>query len=388
MNRFEDISGRGLERPQLLVIGVVGAVVLTVIGVAFSMYSQGKFENLFEVNIESAQLGEGITAGADVKMNGLRIGHVTEVQTLGAENQRLRVAIDPKEADHIAENLNARFVSSNTLGMSSVELFHLEPPGKPLDAGATIRLPANSPTITVTSMIRKFTQTFDQIDTAAASRVAETMMFEGSADGIANMIRTAFELGQIKVGNEILVGLDPRPTIDTIDGLSAEALRLSTEALSGFRSMRSRIDYLVSHTEDVVSVAGFIAMLDGESGGAIYRQRSGINKWLDAIVSLATPLANGSAGLAGFYNRIPTLLDRLDQSFLRNPDGTVSFQLQVILAKMPYLAGDPMTIGSGTPAPASIPGLPGISLPGIQLPGIPLPQIAVPGLPIPGSTPR
>ncbi|GAB20128.1 Mce family protein [Gordonia effusa NBRC 100432] len=345
MSQYEDPSGRGISTRQMYVVGLVGVAVLAIIAVAFSSYARGNFTPRFEFTVEAQQLGEGIVAGSDVKMNGLKIGQVVEVETKGATSQRLVIGIEPYASKNIATNIQARFVSSNTLGMSSVELFYRGAPGPQLAENGTITLPADSKTVTVTSIFRKITTTLGRVKTDNAGTLADTFMFEGGSAGIANIIRTAIELGQTKVGNKTLIEQDPRPIIDMADGMVTEGARLLAEALGGYRTLAPKINHLLNQPDNIDAVVKFIGMIIGDAGSIFRRGGDNVTKIIDAIISIGEPVGIAFRGANGFYRGVPKLIDRIDKTFVKNSNGTVSMKLQVILASMPYLAGDPAAIG-------------------------------------------
>lgn len=363
--RYQAINGRGPKPWQLLLTGVAGGAVLLAVSLLFTTAVKGGFAPEFIVNIQAEQVGEGIVEGADVKMDGLRIGQVSRIESRGAESQFVQLSLAPENAKFLAENVRARFVSSNTLGMTALELFYLGPRGKQLEAGATITLPKDSQTVTVTTVIRAVGEQLGKIDPAPAGRIGQVLAFEGSADGIGKMISTAIEMGRMKVGDEILVGLDARPGLAQGAEASADLVRLSHDALALFRAQAARIAFLTDRHDDLEAIVSLVAQVVGDAF-QIFPQ-PGADSVLDALISAVTPLGGTAGGLTSFYTRIPQLLEQIDKSFVANPDGTVSMKIQLLLAGLPYLAGDPKVVAaapiSGAPA---LPGLP-------QIPGLPIP---------------
>ncbi|MEV6768516.1 MlaD family protein [Nocardia sp. NPDC051030] len=368
--KYQAINGRGPKPWQLLLTGVVGAVVLLIGSLVFTNYAKGGFTPQFTLNVEAEQVGEGIVEGADVKMDGLRIGTIAKVESRGAQQQFLQLTVQPEDAKFLADNMQARFVSSNTLGMTALELFYLGPRGKALADGATITLPKDSKTVTVTSVIRMVGDQLGKIDTGPVGRIGKVLSFEGSAEGIGKMIATAIDIGRMKVGNgDMLVAGDPRPGLQQGADFSADLSSTARDALQLFRDQAARISFLTDRHEDLEAIVSVVAKVIGD---AIYIfPQPGFASLLDALLSIVTPISSVTGGLTSFYNRIPMLLDRIDKAFVANPDGSVSLKLQLLLAGLPYLGGDPKVVAAG---PQSVPAAP-------VLPGLP----AIPGLPIPAG---
>ncbi|MFF2551501.1 MlaD family protein [Nocardia sp. NPDC058058] len=377
--KFQAINGRGPKTWQLLLTGLIGGAVLMVATLVFTTYIKGGFTAAFTVNIEAEQVGEGIVEGADVKMDGLRIGQVAKVETRGAQSQFVQLSVTPENAEFLADNVCARFVSSNTLGMTALELFYLGPRGKPLHNGATITLPRDSQTVTVTSVIRMVGEQFGKIDTGPVGRIGKVLNFEGSADGIGKMIATAIDIGRIKVGDDILVGVDPRPGLREAARNSEDLVNVARGALEIFRAQSARIAFLTERHADLEAIVTLVGKVIGDAI-KIFPQ-PGFTQVVDAILSGLTPITGATGGLTGFYTRLPQLLDQIDRAFVTNPDGTVSLQVQLLLAGLPYLGGDPKVVAAGPQTvPAAPPLIPGLS----QIPGLPIPP-GLFGVPAPGG---
>lgn len=361
--RYQAINGRGPKPWQLLVTGVVGGALLLVLSLLFTSYAKGGFAPKFIVNIEAEQVGEGIVDGADVKMDGLRIGAVTAVESRGADKQFVRIAVDPANAEFLADNVRARFVSSNTLGMTALELFYLGPRGNRLADNATITLPRDSQTVTVTTVIRMVGEQLGKIDPGPIGRIGKVLDFEGSADGIGKMISTAIDLGRMKLGDQMLVGVDPRPGIQQGAEFTASLSGTARSALTLFREQSARISFLVDHHDDLEAIVSLVGQVIGDALKIF--PNTGFASVLDALVSIVKPISGAVDGLSSFYSRIPQLLDAIDKSFVAGPDGSVALNIQLLLAGLPYLAGDPKTVAA-IPQQPVLPGLP--QIPGLAIP--------------------
>ncbi|MFB7716982.1 MlaD family protein [Nocardia sp. NPDC056100] len=377
--RFQAINGRGPKTWQLLLTGLVGGAVLVVISLLFTTYIKGGFTPAFTVNIEAQQVGEGIVEGSDVKMDGLRIGQVAQIESRGAESQFVKLSVTPENAKFLADNVRARFVSSNSLGMTALELYYLGPRGKPLRDGATITLPKDSQTVTVTSVVRLVGDEISKVDSGPVGRIGSVLDFDGSAEGIGKMIATAIDIGRIKVGDDILIGVDPRPALRDAASGTKDLTNVARGALEIFRAQSDRLAFLTERHEDLEAISSFIGKVIGDLI-RIFPQ-PGLTQVIDAVVSVLSPISNAAGGLTSFYTRLPQLLDQVDRAFVANPDGTVSLQVQLLLAGLPYLGGDPKVVAAGpqtVPAgPSLIPGLP-------QIPGLPIPP-GLFGTPAPGG---
>lgn len=121
-NSFET-DGRGPSDRQLLLCGVVMAVVAALVGTALVIKSTGRFENYVRVVAELTNVGDGLPAKSDVKYQGVLVGAVDDVtpSQRGRPNV-VHIDLKPGLAQTVPRSVTARVVPSNVFAVSSVEL--------------------------------------------------------------------------------------------------------------------------------------------------------------------------------------------------------------------------------------------------------------------------
>lgn len=134
MPYMPDISGRGPSTAVLAGRGLVAAALLAGLVALLLMRYQGAFQPVFPVVAVVDDIGDGVRAGADVKLRGVLVGSVGEVRVRPGERPGDRPAhevalrLRPELARDIPSGVTARVVPTNVFGAPSVEL--LDPAGR------------------------------------------------------------------------------------------------------------------------------------------------------------------------------------------------------------------------------------------------------------------
>jgi phospholipid/cholesterol/gamma-HCH transport system substrate-binding protein len=158
-----DATGRGLPAATLARRGVLALLLVIVIIALLLMQYRGVFRSVFPATALVTDVGDGLQAGADVKLRGALVGAVGAVgvrptadgQTLHAIDLQLR----PNMAAGIPAGVTARVVPTNVFGAPSVELLDpATPTSSTLARGAVIRGDQSEATLqlqTVMSQLNK-----------------------------------------------------------------------------------------------------------------------------------------------------------------------------------------------------------------------------------------
>ncbi len=161
---------------QLLIAGVSGLVVLTLIfGFLYARY-QGYFVPKVRVTAELSTTGDGLPSDADVKFRGVLVGAVDDVQVAErGELQKVNIELKPEFAGGIPSNVTARVVPSNLFAVTSVELVFNGPSDQFLSEGAIIEEDRSQGTIALQDTLTAVRNVFDKIDPIQLGRVLGTL---------------------------------------------------------------------------------------------------------------------------------------------------------------------------------------------------------------------
>ncbi|WP_280265684.1 MlaD family protein [Nocardia wallacei] len=332
---YVDHSGRSAGPFALRLLGLLVAVAVAAVAVVLTGYGRGEFADTFTLRIDTATVGEGIVPGAEVKLHGYSIGAVRGVETLGEGHQLLRLELDRHESAQLTDRVAARYSSSNLFGSTVIELVNLGG-GKPLRDNVTLHIPADSPTATVTEILRRAGQLTRVLDTETARHLFDLLTSVGGAAG--GTLRALFDIAAIladdrqgppgrylATGAELGEGaaaLTP-PAVDLI------ARMLESSAYFGEQANRDRTNRATTDAREkmLAPLAAILTEHNGELATVI-----------DTAMDLAVPIAISAGSVAPAYQRVPRLLDRIGEAFPVVGDRVqLQLRLRVIADRMPYL---------------------------------------------------
>jgi phospholipid/cholesterol/gamma-HCH transport system substrate-binding protein len=111
------------------VAGVVFLLVLAgLIGLTIALY-QKAFTPVVEVTLQASKAGNQLTTPADVKLRGLIVGEVREIDATD-DGVAMRLALDPDQVELIPQNVSARLLPKTLFGEKYVDLVLPEDPAE------------------------------------------------------------------------------------------------------------------------------------------------------------------------------------------------------------------------------------------------------------------
>lgn len=331
---FKDHSGRSAGTWSLRLRGVIVGVVLAVVAVLVTAYAQGKFADRFVITIDAATLGEGLAPGAEVKFRGYGIGTVRRVQTVGYGHQQIELSLDRTQAAALTDNVSARFTSSNVFGSSAIELVNTGT-GAPLRENSVLFIGENASNATVSGIFRRAARLTQVLDSDTVWRLFDVLIDNASALGPT--VRSFFETAKVLATNQ-------RAPL-------AHYLRIGGEVGTGFAVVTPSLVDVVLGVLDESEYFGdaanrertkrSLATLDTgllTSVTDLLRENNpDLAVILGGVLDLVVPISASIGTVAPAYQRLPALLEHMDQAF-PVVDGQVQLQLEVIVKTMPYLA--------------------------------------------------
>ncbi|MEZ0362685.1 MlaD family protein [Mycobacterium sp. pUA109] len=154
-----DTDPRGPADPRLFMMGVIFIVVAVATAALMVAKSQGKLDNLVNVDIELVNIGDGLPPRSDVKFRNLLVGSVVDVTTSthGSPNV-VHVFLKPEYAAHIPASVTARVVPANLFAVSAVQLVDNGDGSGHLREGAIIHEDKTLPTVIFQNVLNKLRQ--------------------------------------------------------------------------------------------------------------------------------------------------------------------------------------------------------------------------------------
>ncbi|HEY9413713.1 MAG TPA: MCE family protein [Pseudonocardia sp.] len=273
-----DITGRGPSTATLARRGVLACAVMAVLVAVLLMQYRGAFRNTFDATVRLAGLGDGLAAGADVKMRGALVGSVDEVRidpgSDGVTMHEVRVGLRPEMAAGIPAGVTARVVPTNIFGSPSVELVDPSGPdvGSRLARDAVIPENTSAQTRQLQTALNRLTTVLRALRPAelnvALTNLAQGLQGRGALIGsetgrldrylsTLNDHTADFTADVGLLGTELQALADAAPELlDTVDNLVVTSRTLAdqqdqlADTLTGTRLMAEDTDHFLDKASD------------------------------------------------------------------------------------------------------------------------------------------
>ncbi|GAA4400423.1 hypothetical protein GCM10023147_39020 [Tsukamurella soli] len=116
------VPGMSLEKGVLRRRGLIAVAVVVVVILVIWLVDSLWPKNQFTLTLRSPNVAAGIIDGAPVKLNGLQVGKVSDVKSLGHGVQGVVLTMNPDQVKGITNSVEAAFSAGNLFGVSEVEL--------------------------------------------------------------------------------------------------------------------------------------------------------------------------------------------------------------------------------------------------------------------------
>ncbi len=335
------IPGVAIDRRRSLVTGAVVVTVAVVLALAATGYRATRAEQGLRIVVRTSHIGDGIVAGTQVRLDGVRVGRVTGIAPAGRGTQDIAVRLDSERPPGLDSSLRVDYATGNLFGISEIQL-RRGPGGPPLRPGTVLNLTATDATYDATmgNLLRSVAQVEDsvltpQLATLLATLAADTRAFTPFLESVITLARTVTEVQQVplslilgRFGTTLDGGGD---FVDSIIDLLDRVYRIET-----LRHDRDRID-------------GGIAMVVDQLLPGVARDLRYAETGFAGYTALAIPILDLVAQAVPDSRRsgaeLRELIDRVAAAMPDTPEGPV-LQAEVDLRNIPVLA-NPTANGGG-----------------------------------------
>ncbi|MGO3328132.1 MCE family protein [Gordonia sp. (in: high G+C Gram-positive bacteria)] len=135
----------------------------------------------------------GLASGDDVRMAGVRVGRVQDIELDGG---RARVTFEVQDGQHVYDNTRAAIRYQNLIGQRYLALnLDGDTPGPELSKGSTLHLPGED-SFDVTKLLAGFQPVFDTLTPEQVNSLSESLIqtFQGNE---VSLSRTLAQIGQV-----------------------------------------------------------------------------------------------------------------------------------------------------------------------------------------------
>lgn len=273
-----DVSGRGPSTPALARRGVIALGVLIVLTILLLMRYQGAFQPVFPAVALVGDVGDGVRAGADVKLRGALVGIVGDVRLRpnpgGAPVHEVDLRLRPEMAAGIPVGVTARVVPTNVFGAPSVELLDpAEPASRPrLARGAVIAGDRSAGTLQLQTVLNQLNTVLSSVSPAklnvALTNISQALQGRGEKIGsiitrsdhyisTLNAHTPEFTADLALLGTDLQTLADISPALlDAVDNAVVSTRTIVEErsklaaTLTGATATADRTDDFLSDAED------------------------------------------------------------------------------------------------------------------------------------------
>jgi len=269
-------------------IAVLVAVALVLVGTWHT--TQPDRDGQFQFAVTADGLGDGVSEETAVRLRGITIGNVVDVEPIGPARQRVTLSVETEEAELLSTAMQTRFVSSNVFGSTAFELIPAAG-GAPVTPGATIDLGA-VPDHTVTTVLRDSGRLVLDVVTTELSNA----LFDGAelTNQLAPLVASALLVMQnvARTQNE--------PLVDVLHktGDVAEGIEAVTPSALGVLHDIAAVDELDDDARTrqasatITEVSNLVLALSGNLASSLRPLSSTVDMLLDVLIPLNHALAD------------------------------------------------------------------------------------------------
>lgn len=189
----------------------------------------------------------GLKAGDDVRMNGLRVG---EVRSVSVDNGHAVVTFVVQRSHQIYENTVLAIRYQSLVGQRYLDVQQLSPVSEEISAGSRIDVSRTIPSFDITALFNGLEPVLAEFSPAAVNKFAENMIaiVEGDGSGIGSVLDSIQTLSSYALDRQSVITVlvaNLKKISDHIGGRSSHLVRLVSELTVVVATLRSKVDGIV-----------------------------------------------------------------------------------------------------------------------------------------------
>lgn len=364
------VPGMSIERSVLRRRGLIAvAIILAIVLVGWLVKALWPKDE-FSFTLRSPSVAAGIVAGAPVRIQGIQVGEVTGISSLGNGQQGVKVTMKSADGKSLTNNLEAAYSAGNLFGVSEVILTPHDGGGQ-LQDGAQI---APRKPITDNTVSNMITTIGDVNSDALRPHMSQILLnFDASSKAMMPLFTALGGVAQAVQDTQRLTTAETFPIIaramENADAATA-ALVPAIKVLYGYQPLHDKgwvergkttLDALTNERDSLT--AALQKILDPKA-------LKGLETATPLLVNLMQPLLNAfpNGSATGVGIQLGQLIDNVRKAMPNTPNGPVlnlrlSVDYPAIATMLPPLPtfeyippkpGDKPAAGKpGEPAPAT-----------------------------------
>jgi phospholipid/cholesterol/gamma-HCH transport system substrate-binding protein len=148
---------------------------------------------------------QGVTAGSDVRIAGVRVGKVDSVHLRGGMAQ---VDFEVEDDQHLPRDAGAIIRYADLLGARYIAMTDGKGAGGTLPAGAVIPAGRTLPAVDLTALLNGFQPLFDSIDPRQVNKLATSLIavFQGESGTLNDLLRNVVAVTSTVTSKDAVIG--------------------------------------------------------------------------------------------------------------------------------------------------------------------------------------
>lgn len=338
------MPGVAVDRGRAMKVGAVALAVVVAVAAAWYGLRAVRADDGLRISLRTEQIGDGVLDGTQVRMNGVLIGKVVEIEPAERGTQRITLQLDDSRLFGLDDSMLVDYAPQNLFGISEIEL-RRGPGGSPLRTGASIDLTGKNSTAvydaTMGSILRSMSQVggsvlTPQMASVIAQAAADVEAFTPLAQAIIAASRTVVD-NQKMPPSELVGNLGP-----AFEG-GGQFAGAAVEVVDVLRSIQRLQQDRPAYDHGVDLVVNKLLPTLSETLGQAGTQLSGTTDVLATIVSALAQMVPAPQQTA---SQLTELLQRLRSAMPDSGHGPV-LNVEVDLRGVPAVAVPLLGAGGG-----------------------------------------
>ncbi|NNH72746.1 MCE family protein [Nocardia uniformis] len=325
------IPGVAITKYRARLAGLVAAVLAVLLVVAWTQYTNADHGDRLRIQLRTDQVGAGIVPGTNVRVEGVAVGTVAEVISVGDGRQLLTLDLEKSQIAGLTETFTVDYAPENLFGISAVTL-RPGSGGTPLHAEAVIDMVGRVADVTMGALLRELTRTSTDVLTP---KLAELLrQFSGDLKAFTPILQAVVTLSRAVADTQ------QYPSSYLLDQYASFFQGLGVFSSSTLKLLKSLLDIEVfQHDRARYDVS--IGMVVDQAFPAIAGLLNTAQVHFNGYTDMFTPLLGAVAATVPTPDTsradLTELIARLDRIFADTPNGPV-VNLGVTLRGVPGVA--------------------------------------------------
>ncbi|MFD0364241.1 MlaD family protein [Nocardia sp. GCM10030253] len=329
------LPGVTMGRSGSRVLGAAALAAIVVATLAWTGYHNAPDGARMQIQLRTEHIGEGIIEGTSVRLDGVDVGKITDIASIGEGRQLITLDLDRAQTSGLTDDLAVDYAPQNLFGISTVALKRVEG-GAPLRPGAVIDLAgANANRVadaTMGRLLRALTETSTEVFTPEFAEVLRS--FSGDLQAFTPILEAVVMLSRA------IADTQQCPSSFLIDQFASFYQGLGTFTSATFKLLKAVLDIEVFQNDRERYDATIGMVVDdafpaiGTIGDVARQHFSG---YIEMFAPLVAAIAATVPNPARSHTELTELIERLDRMFADTPNGP-TLNASVSLRSVPGLA--------------------------------------------------